>query len=139
MKRLEVYTDGGSRGNPGEAAIGGVVYEVEGEKKKLFFTFSERIGVATNNEAEYKAVIKALELIKEKVGKVEEVRFFLDSQLVVNQLNGLFKVKKGKLREFIFKIRILENEIGGKIVYKLVPREENRVADKLVNEALDNK
>ncbi len=139
MKRLEVYTDGGSRGNPGEAAIGGVIYEVEGEKKKLFFTFSERIGVATNNEAEYKAVIKALELIKEKVGKVEEVRFFLDSQLVVNQLNGLFKVKKGKLREFIFKIRILENEIGGKIVYKLVPREENRVADKLVNEALDNK
>ena len=130
-KKLEVYVDGGSRGNPGEAAIGGAVF-LKGEKEPVF-TFSKRIGVATNNEAEYRAVIEALRLIKERFGKVEEVKFFMDSQLVVNQLNGFFKVKKGKLREFIFKIRVLENELGGRVVYQLVPRERNRLADKLVN------
>ena len=136
-RKLEVYVDGGSRGNPGEAAIGGAVF-LKGEEKPVF-TFSKRIGVATNNEAEYKAVIHALRLIKEKFGKVEEVMFFMDSQLVVNQLNGLFKVKKGRFREFIFQIRALESEIGGRVVYKLVPRERNRLADKLVNLALDKK
>ena len=135
-KTLEVYVDGGSRGNPGEAAIGGVVF-LKGKKEPIF-TFSKRIGVATNNEAEYRAVIEALQLIKEKFGKVEEIRFFMDSQLVVNQLNGFFKVKKGKLREFIFKIRTLENELGGRVVYQLVPRKKNTTADKLVNKAFNH-
>lgn len=137
MKHLQVFTDGGSRGNPGLAGIGGVIYEVNGKEKKKVFEFSKKIGIATNNDAEYKAVIFALEWIKKNLLEVEKIEFFLDSSLVVNQLNGFFKVKKGKLREYILKIRILENEIGTDVSYKLVKREENKEADRLVNRALD--
>lgn len=135
-KNLKVYVDGGSRGNPGEAAIGGAIFLNEEEKPA--FTFSKKIGIATNNEAEYKAIIEALTLIKNKFEKVNKIKFFLDSRLVVNQLNGFFKVKKGKFREFIFKIRVLEQEIGADISYQLVPREKNKLADKLVNLAFTN-
>ncbi len=136
MKEIHVFTDGGSRGNPGEAAIGGVVYLFEKGNRRLLGEISERIGWGTNNEAEYKAVIKALEWIKENVAdKPKRIIFHLDSSLVYNQLSGFFKVKKGKIREYIFKIRGLENEINVPIIYKLVRREENREADKLVNQA----
>ena len=130
-KKFKIYVDGGSRGNPGESAIGGAIFRLNDSKP--IYTFSKRIGVSTNNEAEYKSVIEALKIIKEKIGKIEEATFFLDSRLIVNQLNGLFKVKKGRFREFIFKIRSLENELGGRIIYKFIPRSKNKLADKLVN------
>ncbi|MDH7475946.1 MAG: ribonuclease HI family protein [Microgenomates group bacterium] len=133
---LKIYTDGGAKGNPGPASIGMVFYL---EEKKIF-SYREDIGIKTNNEAEYQAVITALEKIK-NLGqrpivpwtKISKIELYSDSSLLVNQLNGLFKVKNAKIREFIFKIRILEQEINIPISYHLIPREKNKVADDLVN------
>jgi ribonuclease HI len=129
---LTVFTDGGSKGNPGPASIGVVFYL---DKKKIL-DFHQKIGIATNNDAEYQAMIKALSLIKEKkyqFGQIEKINFYSDSQLMVSQINGLYKVKSGKIKEYIFKIRQLEMEISIPIVYHLVPREKNKEADKMVN------
>jgi len=131
-KTLTVYTDGGSKGNPGPASIGVVFYL---DKKKIL-DFHQKIGTATNNDAEYQAMIKALSLIKEKkeqFGQIEKINFYSDSQLMVSQINGIYKVKSGKIKEYIFKIRQLEMEIGIPIVYHLIPREKNKEADKMVN------
>lgn len=133
---LQVYTDGGSKGNPGPAAIGGVAYL----DKKIIFKFREDIGVATNNDAEYKAVIKAYKKIKEltnsrvnELNKINIIEFNSDSQLLVNQLNGLYKVKNGRIREYIMQIKILEQEVKIPVSYQYIPREKNQVADDLVN------
>lgn len=129
---LKIFTDGGSKGNPGPASIG-IVFYLDGKK---IFTHREDIGVATNNEAEYRAVIAALERMKNKesrIKNVEKIELYSDSQLLVKQLNGLYKVKNAKIREFILAVRILEQEIGSPIRYYQIPREKNRVADALVN------
>ncbi len=132
---LKVYTDGGSRGNPGPSAIGGVGY-LDGEK---IIEFKKSIGIATNNDAEYRALIEALTNIKNQISKIKntdqisKIEFYSDSRLMVNQVNGLFKVKNGKIREYIFKIRSLEQEINLPISYHHVPREQNSEADRLVN------
>ena len=129
---LEVYTDGGAKGNPGLAAIGMVIYK----NKKKVFSLHQSIGWATNNEAEYKALIKALNIIKEKkdyFSQIEKIIFYSDSKLLVNQVNGFFKVKQGKIKEYILKIRELEMKINLPIVYHLIPREKNKEADQLVN------
>ncbi|KKU82476.1 MAG: Ribonuclease H [Microgenomates group bacterium GW2011_GWA2_47_8] len=129
-----IHTDGGARGNPGPAAVG-VVIESE---KTLITEFGKRIGETTNNVAEYTAVIEALKKVESLKSKVErEIHFFLDSNLVVQQLNGKFKVKDGKLRELLIAVRMLEQEVGGKVSYGYVPREQNQRADFLVNKALD--
>jgi len=131
---LSVYTDGGSKGNPGPASIGIVVY---GEGKKRLFHHKEAIGRKTNNEAEYTAVIRALELVREYIGKEklkpQQINFYSDSLLIVSQLNGLYKIKKPHIRGFIFKIRVLESEIRLPVHYHHIPREKNQVADDLVN------
>ncbi len=141
MSRLVVHTDGGARGNPGKAAIGAVISSEEGE---VFARLSHTIGQSTNNVAEYSAVIAALEWIKNNYFRLYQcfggqviIQFYLDSTLVVNQLNGLFKVKDTKLRELMMKIRLLEQEVGGNVRYAAIPREKNSEADRLVNEALD--
>lgn len=127
---LKIFTDGGSKGNPGPSTIGAVFY-LDGKK---VFHHHESIGIATNNEAEYKALIKALEIVKKDyVLRAKRVDFFSDSRLMVNQVNGLFKVKQGKIKEYILKIRGLEQEIKIPIAYHLIPREQNREADLLVN------
>ncbi len=131
---LKVYTDGGSRGNPGPSSIGGVGYL----KDKRIFEFKKSIGIATNNDAEYQALIKALEIINPKsqnsnFQNIKQIQFFSDSRLMVNQVNGLFKVKNGKIKEYILKIRSLEQEIKLPITYHLLPREQNVEADRLVN------
>ncbi len=131
--KLIVHTDGGARGNPGPAAIGVLV---EGNGKTLA-SFGKRIGETTNNVAEYTAVVEALKHIKKESDKVFQINFFLDSRLVVEQLNGRFKVKEPKLRELLAQVRILEQEVGSVIHYQLVPREQNTRADFLVNQALD--
>lgn len=140
MLRIVVYTDGGSRGNPGPSAIGVVVKKEDGS---ILQTISQTIGETTNNVAEYQAVVCALEWLKNnyqiiQLSNYQIVQFFLDSRLVVNQLNGLFKVKDGNLRNLLVEIRQLEQEIGGNIIYSLIPREKNSQADGLVNRALDN-
>ena len=130
---LQIYTDGGSKGNPGPASIG-VAYFLNGVKIE---TYREDIGNATNNEAEYTALVRALELVL-KSSKIQatgykKIEVFSDSRLMVNQVNGIFKVKEARLRDFIFKIRSLETEIGSPISYKDIPREQNTIADDLVN------
>lgn len=137
MKVLHVYTDGGARGNPGPAAIGVVFI---GENKEIG-QISKTIGIATNNVAEYTAVLEALSwLISnfKKISSFDKIQFFLDSQLVVSQLNGLFKVKNSNLRELIFEIRKKESELAKEVFYSYIPREKNKLADNFVNEALDN-
>lgn len=129
---LIIHTDGGARGNPGPAAIG-VVIEQSG---KTIAAFGKTIGETTNNVAEYTAVIEALCYLKKEYEKID---FFLDSTLVVNQLNGLFKIKQPHLRELLLKVRALEQKVGGTITYTAVRREQNVQADLLVNEALDRK
>jgi ribonuclease HI len=129
---LQIYTDGGSKGNPGPSSIGGVFYL----DKKRIFDFKKSIGIATNNDAEYKALIEALEKVSSYelgVMKVTQIQFYSDSRLMVNQIKGLFKVKDGKIKEYVFKIRSLEQEIKMPIFYYLVPREQNQEADRLVN------
>lgn len=141
MEKLVIFTDGGARGNPGPAAVGVVV---KTEKGQLLASISRTIGETTNNVAEYQAVIAAFEWLKEnkqinKYANMQIIQFYLDSKLVVNQLNGLFKIKEYHLRELLLKVRTLEQEVGGNIVYSLVPREKNWEADVLVNRALDNR
>lgn len=135
---LNVFTDGGARGNPGEGAIG--VYITDGKKNKIV-EFGKKIGFTTNNVAEYKAVLEALVWIienKKKLEKFAEIHFFLDSNLVCSQIKGLYKVKDSKLSELLFLVRKKEQEIKTPIFYNYIPREENKKADLLVNHALDN-
>lgn len=130
---LNVYCDGGARGNPGPAAYGFVIKDED----KVIKKGNRYIGVATNNVAEYTAIIEALSWLKEnKKGK--DLHFFLDSQLAASQLNGLYKVKNAKIRELVVKIRELENEFT-QIVYEHIPRAQNKEADNLVNQALDER
>lgn len=139
-KILNIFTDGGSRGNPGPAAIG--VY-VTDEKGKELYRIGKRIGQSTNNEAEYTAVLEALKWLKENFEKIffennAVINFFLDSQLVVNQLNGSYKIKKMQLKEMAINIKIIEKEINGKIIYNFLGREKNKMADFLVNTSFKN-
>lgn len=132
-EKISVFCDGGAIGNPGPAAAAFIVYE----SQKIIYQSARRIGNTTNNVAEYQAVIIALEwLKKEKNQGGIIVNFFIDSQLVVNQLNGLYRIKDAKLRVLIIKVKGLEQECQGKIFYHLIPREKNRLADSLVKKSL---
>ncbi|NMB92278.1 MAG: ribonuclease HI family protein [Parcubacteria group bacterium] len=130
-KQLLVYTDGGSRGNPGPAAIGVVI----GDKE-----YAEFLGETSNNVAEYQAVIFALKKIKHLLGREKlkntEVIINIDSELIVNQLNGHYKVMEPELQLLFMEIWNLKFDFP-KLVFNYIPREKNSRADKLVNEALD--
>lgn len=137
MKKIDVHTDGGSRGNPGPAAIG-VFIEGDGQ---VLAKISKRLGNNTNNFAEYSAVIAALDFLLEHESFLEEnttINFFMDSQLIYSQISGLYKIKNAILRELLLKVREKESRIRTRIYYNFVNREENKMADKLVNLALDN-
>lgn len=137
INHLNIYTDGGARGNPGPSAVG--VY-IEDDKGRKIESIGRTIGVATNNTAEYKAVIEALLWIvknKEKFSEHTVINFHLDSLLVCSQIKGLFKVKNADLRTYLFEIRQHEAEIKNPIFYTHIPREKNKNADALVNKALD--
>ena len=132
---FKIYCDGGARGNPGPAATAFVVYDDAGN---LQYKCGKFLGEKTNNEAEYEAVIEALSYLRSLRG-LSGVCFFLDSSLVVNQLNGVFKVKEARLRELLMKVRELESRLSPiQITYSHVPREQNAEADALVNATLDN-
>jgi len=129
--KLIIYTDGGARGNPGPAGIGVVIFN---DKKKLIAEISEYIGEATNNQAEYRALMAAIKKAKE-LG-TEEIRFYLDSQLVVEQLNGNYKVKNKDLQPLF--VRIYNDSLNfKKVTYSYIPREQNKEADSLANKAMD--
>jgi ribonuclease HI len=135
---ITVFTDGGSRGNPGPSACAFISYNAQGaiqEKRGKY------IGFCTNNNAEYQGVIMALDYLVQFKKTLKRdliiVNFYIDSRLVVSQLNGLFKVKDAGIRILIAKIREKENELSVPIRYNLIPREKNYLADNLVNQTLD--
>ncbi|MAG60010.1 ribonuclease HI [Candidatus Woesebacteria bacterium] len=129
----KIYCDGGARGNPGPAASAFVVFD---EKGKTVFKQSVYLGEETNNVAEYNAVLLAIKWLSSK--NFKEALLFLDSQLVVNQLTGIFKIKNEKLQELAKQIKALGPKLKGTVKYKNVPRIENKIADFLVNEELDS-
>ena len=129
--KARLSTDGGARGNPGPAAYG---YVIEGEDGAVLAAHGEKIGVATNNVAEYRALVaglaKAVEL------GVDEVDVVSDSELLVKQMRGEYKVKNETLRELVDEADWLARKVGS-VRYTAVRREHNELADRLVNEALD--
>lgn len=130
--KLIIHTDGGSRGNPGPAAIGAVLADTSG---KTLAEISECIGETTNNQAEYRAVIAALAAAKKL--NATELEFYLDSELVVKQLKGEYKMKNKDLAPLF--AQICQEKFNFKQVsFTHVRRELNKAADALVNQALDN-
>ena len=139
MKKITIYTDGGSRGNPGPAAIG-VVFS--NEKGQAIKEYSEFLGDdLTNNEAEYEAVIFALKKFKQlfgkKIAQESETELRSDSELLVKQLNGGYKVLDSKIQPLFLTVWNLKLDFK-KVKFKLISREKNKEADRLVNEALDS-
>jgi ribonuclease HI len=140
MRKIIIYTDGGSRGNPGSAAIGIVFCN---EKGQPFKKYSEYLGEnLTNNEAEYQAVIFALQKFKALFGKQlvknTDIEIRSDSELLVKQLAGEYKVLEPKIQSLFLTIWNLRVDFK-KVRLTLIRREKNKEADELVNEALDNR
>jgi ribonuclease HI len=135
MPKLIINTDGGSRNNPGDAAIGVVLHLPGGVKG-----YSEAIGKATNNVAEYRAVIFGLKKAKQLLGgekaRLTEVEIRSDSELVVSQLRGEFQIKEESLKLLFVDVWNLKQEFKS-VDFEYIPREENAEADSLVNRALD--
>ena len=130
MKKLIIHTDGVSRGNPGRAAIGAIIRD---EKGRLVASISQSIGRATNNQAEYRAIIVALEeALPLDAGEVE---LNSDSELVVKQVKGQYRVRKEDLRPLYQRVKQLQSSLKG-FKIKHIPRQQNREADKLANAAL---
>jgi ribonuclease HI len=131
-KRMFVYTDGGARGNPGKAAIGIVILD---ENERIVETYKEYVGIKTNNEAEYTAIIKGLELVKKYTKKVH---FSSDSELVIKQINGEYRINKKELKALFDEVERREAEFV-EVSYGNVPRENEYIqeADRLVNQELD--
>ncbi len=139
MAKIKVFTDGASRDNPGKSGIGIVIYDEAGT---LIKSWNEYIGIATNNQAEYKALLKSLELIKEILEsgsyKFDMVEFYADSELMVKQIKGIYKIKEPTLsilnKQFHSEIR----KAGIKYSIHHVERALNKEADKLANQGIDN-
>ncbi len=133
--KITIYTDGGARGNPGPAGIGIVIDGLAGGKK----TFGEYIGETTNNEAEYRALIVALQKLKKLAGKkkLEQVDCYADSELMVKQLNGEYKVKDTNLRGLFMEVLKLKSEFKVPILFHHIKRAQNAEADELLNQVLD--
>ena len=128
-----LYVDGASRGNPGPSAIGVVIEEEYGY---VIDMWGDYIGVATNNVAEYTALIRGLKKILDL--KIREVKIFSDSELLVKQLNGDYRVKDKKLKKLFEEVKELEKKFN-RILYQHIPREKNTRADSLANMALNIK
>ncbi|MGI6373947.1 MAG: ribonuclease HI family protein [Patescibacteria group bacterium] len=131
MSKMIIFSDGGARGNPGPAGIGAVIYN---EKKEVLATISQYLGETTNNQAEYHALLVALKKAQE-LG-ADQVECFLDSELVVKQLNLEYKIKSKELAPLFLEVYNLSWEFVG-ISFTHIPREQNTVADKLANQAMD--
>ncbi len=138
MKKIIIYTDGGSRGNPGKAGIGVVFCN---EREQIIKKYGEYLGDnLTNNEAEYLAVIFALKKFKALFGKAiaetSDVEVKADSELLVKQLNGEYKILDEKIQKLFIDVWNLKLDFKS-VKFKHTPREKNKEADRLVNEALD--
>jgi ribonuclease HI len=140
---VTIYTDGGSRGNPGPAGAGAVIYKGDpstgsGQAEEIGYV-SKYLGIQTNNFAEYEALILALETTHKLLGSPvdAEVTVKMDSELIVKQMKGEYKVKNPHLKAKYEKVRLLIMEAFPRIRFVHVPREENTVADQYANDAMD--
>lgn len=136
-EKITLYTDGGSRGNPGPAGVGIVIVGVQG---KILKEISKFLGKQTNNFAEYEAVAEGLQTLKKILGKrLKDFNFEvkLDSQLVARQLSGKYQIKEGSLFPQFIKIHNMQVKDFPKIKFTYIPREKNKEADRLANEAMD--
>ena len=137
MRKIIIYSDGGSRGNPGPSALGVIFCN---ERNQIIKKYSEYLGEMTNNEAEYQAVIFALEKFKalfgKKLAKSTEIELKSDSELLIKQLNGEYKILDEKIQPLFLKIWNLRLDFK-KLKFKLISREKNKEADRLANEALN--
>jgi ribonuclease HI len=129
--KARLSTDGGARGNPGPAAF---AYVLETDDGTVLAAHGEAIGVATNNVAEYRALVEGLRKAAEL--RLDEVEVVSDSELLVKQMRGEYKVKNEALRTLSLEAARLAREVG-KVTYRAVRREHNELADRLVNDALD--
>jgi ribonuclease HI len=127
----KIFIDGGSRGNPGESGIGIVIENIKAKKGYYFYT-----GIGTNNEAEYKALIKALGIAKEH--NFNEVNVFSDSELICNQINGIYKVKSETLLQLNLEVKKMIADFKNFNISHVL-REYNKDADKMANLAMDTK
>ncbi|SRR5258708_623633 len=130
---ITIFSDGGSRGNPGPAASAYVIFEDD----KVIQKDAKYLGITTNNVAEYNGVLLALNwVIKNK--PEEKIKFYLDSELVVRQLTGIYKIKDVNLMKLATDVKNLQRINNIEIEWQHVMREKNKIADSLVNEKLDN-
>ena len=133
------YTDGGARGNPGPAALGVVICDGRGNILKKY---GEYLGKVTNNEAEYPAAIFALKKLKALIGKAKAkqsiIHVYADSELLVSHMRGEYKVEHPNMQKLFLELWNLRIDFG-RVDFTAVPREQNKEADRLVNEALDAK
>jgi len=139
MRKIIIYTDGGSRGNPGPGAVGVVFCN---EKSEIFKKYSQYLGENfTNNEAEYQAAIFALKKFKslfgKKLAKNSEIELKSDSELLIKQLRGEYKILEPKIQTLFIAAWNLKLDFK-KVKFTLISREKNKEADRLVNEALDS-
>jgi len=139
--KIVIYTDGGSRGNPGPAGIGVWISSQGGLAGDIDKKYGECIGIKTNNDAEYEALIFGLKKVKALVGKTKakdfEIECRADSELMVKQLNHEYKLKEPRIQKYFIEIWNLMLDFKA-VSFNHVPREKNTVADKMVNEALDS-
>lgn len=135
MSELMIYTDGGSRGNPGQSAYAFVVYDDRGKK---LLSEAATIGMATNNIAEYTAILKAMHWLSQNISQsIRKVYFHIDSELAVRQLKGEYKVKNKNLIPLVSHIKSIQKSLSCTVFFSHVVREKNSLADFLVNKALD--
>ena len=137
IERVTISADGASSGNPGPAAIGATIKDKQG---KLVARISRDIGIATNNQAEYQAIIFALKKVRllfgKKPAKKMEIELFSDSELIINQLNRRYKIKEEDLQSLFIKVWNLTLDFK-QVIFKHIVRVKNKEADYLVNQALD--
>lgn len=143
MSKYIIYSDGGARGNPGPAAYGYIIKTVDNSKEEI--RNSKYIGIATNNQAEYQGILAALKFLSKKIKNKKQktndmqILCYLDSQLIVEQMKGNYKIKNEGLKPLYWDIRKLIMELGGNVVFKHITRDKNKEADGLVNKAIDKK
>jgi len=134
---ITIFSDGGSRGNPGPAASAYVIFQDD----KILQEDAKYLGITTNNVAEYEGVLLALTWLTQKSNfqfPISKIIFYLDSQLVVRQLEGRYKIKDEKLVKLAEDVKSLQRKHNIEIKWEHVLREKNKIADALVNEKLDN-
>jgi ribonuclease HI len=131
-----IYCDGGSRGNPGPAASAFLIYD---SNQNLLYSQGNFLGVATNNQAEYQAVLHSLKYLTNLPQIPATISYFLDSELVVKQLSGIYKIKDPNLQKIAIEIqRLIANSKSANISFNHIPRSKNSAADLLVNKTLDS-